>query len=988
MAFHGSTLEVIVQDINVRRQQQKITFAKVRVSDDEYFMLRQRAREIFRAGGSPNKSGQIVFLAFACAYVQRNVYLKDYSFWEDFHVELEAPMDTYSDFIADKLLWPSYEAVGIQRLGKQKRQIVDSLVTAVCTEPLATYTQFVDFFCWFYQCTSDQEVSGATLQNYQKYTGQQLPIAITAHNRLNHDCTFFATIIDFIYEHAWSLTQDTVEAQQQCIITDAMQKKYQQQRVRLLLKDNDLLQSILQRLENHTTPERFLAELKRAPTRYIQPSLPELDRFTLKTYNAGTLPYDYYEVGKRTYRVGPFPWLWLETIEQWPHEEIIKLRRQGYIAYKKHKSFSVKVGDKAFNGRLSANGEGKSCYIWTGKIIPGELVSIDGQFWEEAIGLTWSYTLALGFSQEHEPVLHVVPTSLNALLPASGDARLVLRTSQGNEEQYLHPSEWLEKNGQWLSYRGRRFISWELQDWRHPLRVSISANGEVLDEKMFVPEQAYLFSEYTHECILPNTKREWGVRSFYLFVAPHLHPQTSPSVSLESLPTALCGYSVYRIEWDVKERPFELQVGELNWSITQQRYCFLQIQRAPSDGPVHLTKQQIQRFSGQQLLLWTNLELPSTTVTCLALIMNEEVKIQGDLLACETNLYTFSAQTIQQLNEMIIGQHLYGDCDLIIMQDEQILAQTTVVIIPEIEVKLPPIGLPLLEGTSADVDVNSPCLELWNAMKEHNDHQVRLHFRPTVTSESWLEQRNDLSDVRWLVPATVHLPLTFPTIGQSVEIRVRLLVFGFRLYQQQGDRRYQCIDEVDYYHLDTALLYIFTQPNAQVSFYVKEQFIHSMYVDAIGNLVINDITRFKTYCTSECTTIRIVCANLTNSFAIRWTPRVYEWHAESTRARITMDGPLNTAVLVRLVTADNEELARQHIRCRGRRFSVPIDTREAAYTEKLCYLVPGYCLSDGSVIPSAQQWRLARHKMWNVPREWFSMGIGCSDEVLLRMLMQ
>ena len=998
MAFRGATLEVIIQDINVRRQRQKTSFARVTFGDDEYHVLRQKAQEIFRAGGSPNRSEQIIFLAFACAYMQRNVYLRDYSFWEDFHVELEIPPDTYSNFIADKLLWPAYEEVGIQRLGTQKRRLkVDSLVGAVCAQLLVGYAQFVDFFCWFYQYTSDREISGETLQKYQKYTGQQLTIAIAAQNRLSHDCTLFATIIDYVYEQNWSLTRDTIEAQQEAIILATTQKAhkgqlYNKDRVQLLLRNKDLWQSLLQRLENHITPERFLAVLKDAPTTQVQRSLstsgPQRATSLLKFWQVDTLPYDYYWVNKIKYSVGPFSWLWLETMEQCPYEEVVKLRRKGYVAYKKQKVFTVRVGERSFNGRLSADGEGKSCYVWIGKIVPGELVRIDGQLWEEAIGLTWSYTLALGFSQGCEPVIHVVPTSLNALLPAGTDSRLALCTSQGDKVQFLHPSEWLGKNGEWLFYRGSRFISWELQDWQCPLKVSLSSNGKVLDEKTLVPEQAYLFSEYTHERIPPDTKREWGVRSFYLFVASHLDPRSSPSVSLESLPTALCGYTVYRVEWDGEEGPFELQVGERNWSITQQLHCFLQIQRAPSDGPVHLTREQIQHFSEQQLLLWTNLQLSSTTITCLALIMNEQVELQGKLLPHGEHYYTLSTWTIQQLNERIIGQQLYGDCDLILMQDEQILARTTVIIIPEIEVKLPSVSQPLPEGAIVDVDVNSPYLEVWNTIQEHNNHHAKLQFRPTVMSQSWPEESSMSSDVRCLVPATVHLPLTFPTIGQSVEIRARPLVFGFRLYQQQGDRRYQCIDEADYYHLDTTLLHIFTKPDAKISFYLNEQLIHSIYVDATGHLLLNEITRFQAYCRSEYTTIRIVCADLIASFVIRWIPRVYEWDAKGGRVRITVDGPLNTAVLVRLVTADNEELTRQHIACRGRRFSVPIDTREAASTQKLCYLLPSYCLSDGSVIPSAQQWRLAREKMWNIPHEWFSMGIGCSDEVLLKMFMR
>lgn len=1000
MAFYGTSPEAISQDITIRRQQQKVPFAKVRFSDDEYSVLRQEAIRIFKRSDNPNKSERIVFLAFTCAYVQRNVYLKAYSFWEDFHVELDASIDTYSDFIADELLWPAYQEVGIQRFGKQKRQIVKSLVTAVCTEPLVTYAQFVDFFCWFYQQTSDQEVSPETLQEYRNLM-RSFPVALTALNRLSHDCNLFNTIVDHIYEQEWSLTLDTTVKQRASIIPVTNKAAYKGQlynkdRVQLLLQSKDLLQSLFQRLENHTIPVRFLAELKRVPTTQVLRSLsvngPQRVNRLLKFWQADTLPYDYYWVDEVKYSVGPFPWLWLETIEQWSYEKIIKLRRQGYVAYKKQKLFTVKMGDRAFNGRESADGEGKLCYVWIGKIIVGEPVIIDGQFCEElceeAVGVTYSYALALGFSQEHEPVINVTPINLYALLPAEGDARLIFCTSQGDEDYYLHPANWLGRNGQWLYYRGSRFTSWVLQDLHSPLKVSLSHNGKLLDEKTLVPEQAYLFSEYTHERIPPHTKREWGARSFYLFVAPHLHPQASTSVSLEPLPIALCGYTVYHVEWDIKERPFELQVGELSWSITQQRYCFLQVQQTPSDGPVHLTRQQIQHFDEQQLLLWTNLQLSSAMITCLVLIMSEQVEVQGELLPHREQCYALSTQTIQQLNERITGQHLYGECDLILMQDEQILARTTVVIIPEIEVRIPCFDQPLLERAISYVEVKSPHLELWSTMLERNDHQARLDFRPTVMSEPWSEEQTVSADVRCLVPATVHLLLTFPPIGQSIEIWVRPLVFGFRLYQRQGDQYYQCIDEVDYYHLDTTLLYIFTKPDAQVSFYLNEQLIHSVYVDATGNLLLNEITRFQSYCTHEWTTIRIVCAGLTSSFAIRWTPRVYEWHAESNRVRILLDGPLNTAVLVRLVTADNEELARQDIACCGRRLSVWIDTCKAGSTEKLCYLVPSYCLSDGSVLPSAQQWRLDGPKRWTVPQEWLSMGIGCSDEVLLKMLMR
>src|SRR5579864_4712263 len=171
MAFRGLTLEAIIQDINGRRQQ-KVPFAKVKFSDDEYRVLRQEAIRIFKRNGNPNKSEQIVFLAFACAYVQKNIYLQDYSFWKDFHVELETTPAKHSTFVLEKLLLPAYgcKEVDIEIIKKGKnRQIVESLVKAVCAESLATCAQFVKFFCWFYQWTSDQEVSERTLQKYQDY---------------------------------------------------------------------------------------------------------------------------------------------------------------------------------------------------------------------------------------------------------------------------------------------------------------------------------------------------------------------------------------------------------------------------------------------------------------------------------------------------------------------------------------------------------------------------------------------------------------------------------------------------------------------------------------------------------------------------------------------------------------------------------------------------------------------------------------------------
>jgi len=104
------------------------------------------------------------------------------------------------------------------------------------------------------------------------------------------------------------------------------------------------------------------------------------------------------------------------------------------------------------------------------------------------------------------------------------------------------------------------------------------------------------------------------------------------------------------------------------------------------------------------------------------------------------------------------------------------------------------------------------------------------------------------------------------------------------------------------------------------------------------------------------------------------------------RVHISVNGPQNAGIILRLVDNNNQLRDQQIIGCKGKpeEVSLTLPPIESAWGQ--CYLMPAYYLADGTKLPSAWQWRLARHDSAKVILEWLRVGIGISDKELLQIL--
>src|SRR5258708_33283531 len=242
---------------------------------------------------------------------------------------------------------------------------VESLVSEVHTSQ-TTHEKVIDFFRWYYQHYAGSEVTRELIQLYEKKGS--FYISEKAIPALNQDCQTLARTIEYTIEHNLSLAQTNREVYRQEIIA-ALGPQYDLAHIRLI-RNKEKLHNLIIELENHYTPEQFLRKLEaytkgtvRSPKGETLPVSTARQIWRTKTFS-----YGLYLLNNEKFRVVPFAWLWLETIAQWPYEQVISLRRGGYLGYKKSQSFQVKIGARVVEGRRCILPDGKQCYVSVGAV--------------------------------------------------------------------------------------------------------------------------------------------------------------------------------------------------------------------------------------------------------------------------------------------------------------------------------------------------------------------------------------------------------------------------------------------------------------------------------------------------------------------------------------------------------------------------------------------------------------------------------------------
>ncbi len=980
MAFSASIIEAVYKEIQDRKAELG-RLSLIEFDEEEYRTLLSQAREIVPHYESwpdwKQQRARVVFLAFACEYLRRNKYINDNKFWENFEDELSISGRKYYKLITEELLWRTYHEEGIElKYRSNDAQLyVESLVSEVHTSQ-TTREEVIDFFRWYYQHDAGSEVTRELIQLYEKT--RPFYISEKSISALNKDCQALARIIEYTIEYNLSLAQSNREAYRLEIIA-ALGPLYDLAHIRLI-RNKDKLHNLIIELENHYTPEQFLRKLEFYTKGTIQ--LPKGEALPVSTFRqiwrTKTFPYGLYVLNNVQYRVVPFPWLWLETIAQWSYEQVNSLRRRGYLGYKKSQPFQVKIGARIVEGRRCILPDGNQCYIWVDAVPRGEPLVIDGCPYQGSGGIDWKISLCLGYDEYLQPTIEIVCDSLKVYFPGKPRSRIAIRTSQGYEQvRNLN----LDGVGHFS-----RAITLPLEDFTELVIVSLYLDEELLDSKTLSPAPAFLFSCQTHECIPVGTKREWGEKRYYLLTTS---PEdiTAQGIDLEQLDAVFGSYTIYHVIWEDNNQPFQLQVGNISWNFQQQHYLFIQVKPQLIGEVIQLEHHQMYQFSQSIMRVISNMDLVNSSITCQVFSPGElilEMEARLCLQRSGNDQYLFTSTFLEKLNAVTVGQKCYGRYTIRFLGEGKLLEQSTIALIPTLDIASPQIEQLMLENEMLNVKISSPHLSVWDPTEGKVSSSARISIRPKLSVRP--TGKSTRRGIMYLAPQFVAAPLTFPTIGETIEIKVCPKLFGLRLYEKKDKAgRYNQVDVLDYYTLETAALYVFTGANYKVSLYVDNQEIQSDHADTDGDIIF-ELEALKEYCQAEWTTVIVVSGGQKSTFLIRWTPLIHQLFVEEDRVHISVNGPQNAGIILQLVDIDNQLRNQQIISCKGKSEEVPLTLPPIEPAWGQCYLMPAYYLADGTVLPSAWQWRLARHDTFEIAPEWLQVGIGISDKELLQTL--
>jgi hypothetical protein len=625
-------------------------------------------------------------------------------------------------------------------------------------------------------------------------------------------------------------------------------------------------------------------------------------------------------------------------------------------------------------------------YIWADAIPRGERLVIDGHACQESEGWIFEPKFCLGYNEDGEPIIVIRIDRLLAYFPNQGGERLVIRTSQGYEQV-----EYLRLDG---SRQFRKALAIPLKDFAKPVTVSIYLDEQLLDSKIFTPEPAYLFSSQTHQAIRAGSEFEGGERQYYLFSSINEHPLADEGIKFEQLNKIFAPYKIYKIDWEDSKQPFSLSAGKLLWSIQQQSFFHVLLETQSTSSIVQLTHHQTHSFKNAPLRVLTNLNLVQTSIKCQVLQSGEliyELEIKKCLQPCNSsNLYQFNERFLAQLNDTTVNR--YGRYDFVFVENNRLLAQITVALVPKPDISLSHQSKILPEDTTIVLNISSPHLDVWNPTTSQISSRATLQLRPKLVTQPWTAEYL-AKGIMGLTASAIAAPVVFPAIGETVEISVRPKLFGFRLYQrtyksgQDGKPHpyYQLVDKLDYYQLETAALYIFTKENCQVTLKAGEREIWSDRADTSGYLLIEGLGFLKQRCQVERTSIAVMCEEIERVFFIHWTPLIHEMTIKDNRVHLDLSGPQGTGVLLRFIDLNGAVQTEKRFAGRGKRFMVYLDLPLKEIRCSPRYLVTMYYFNNGTLLPTAWQQRIEPPGVV-LPTNWLKAGIGISSETLLQTI--
>jgi hypothetical protein len=997
MSFqHTLSLPLLYQEIK-ERQESIARLPLVEFDDEEYEQLRSWAKCILQNYNSfsstTKQQARVIFLAFACEYVRRKKPTDDNVFWDDFHKELGLIEKQLN--LCYELLWTVYKEEGIeQQQGTQNRLIVRSLLHEVHTSE-TTIKSCMAFFCWFYQIYEgdQQQVTQSLIESYNRYTyDNKLFIHSKAIPRLNQEVQFLHKILQYATENNIIFDENSPEDYRQSLL-NALGPAYDIYAI-YFIRNGNRLGTLFKVLENPITPHNFLHLLKNKPqAKVTPPANHEMDaRMAYQRWKSRRFPYGTYRLDNIAWQVVPQTWLSLKTIESWPTNTVIPLKRSGYVGYKKSKEFVVKIGrDQKHAQRCYTTNGTTCCYIWVGLVTQGEPFYIDDQYCPQSAGIQRRITLCINLMQEN-PELYLVFNTFKAFFPDDPGKQITITTSQGEEW-----SKSLPINGQ-LNYN--HHIKLPISYTTQSVQIWFSlGQQECAKPDFFHPEQAYLFSVQTQARIPASEKLEFGEQQYYLLALPTEQLIYDPDVvSHEEREGTYGNLQLYYVRWKEHRQPFSLQVGSLKW-VFQHRYTISIHTAETSTGYLRLARHQLHSFRQSSLSVYCFPSLTQIQARCQIYCENELLE-EENMTAClqeteKRHSYRFSAGFLERVDTTIIqryGTNRYQHYDILIVNsDDQLIDMVSLTMLPEVNIETNAAWL-TLEGRPRSLTISSPHVPLWDMIQSRENSTITYQVFPYL-----VPQEADIASLpKGITPLgtqRIKKPLVFPTLGETVECEFTIPVLAIRLYyREKPNTPYQLIDSLNYYTLEDTAIVIYTKPQAIITLQVADKTIRKAQASNDGFLVLENLAFLRSEIMQEQTTISIISQQAEASVTLYWRPTISSWSLSNGILQGNIHGPQTTAIEIACKTISDTLLFTRYLPCQGQLSPIELDITNTIPKNTFCYLIPSYILSDGTRIVAAQQWRVepaepsTQHQHFKISEEWLNLGIGLSDPSLLPML--
>lgn len=978
MAFVNQELETIYQEIRLR-QIEVGRLALVEFDESEYAALLDWARRIAREyvywWWQPGKQNQakLVFLAFAMAFVRRNQYADDNAFWPDFEESLGLETMQRRQSIVDQLLWPGYQDQGLKlSYDDRGRRIVGTLEDEMQrARSTPSRSQFVEFFKWYYRHHSGENISSWLIAVYKIETDIDLAVLGDVLPALRQDCQMLAQVLDFAIENELYLTPEHL-SEYRCQIKDALGFEYDPTRLRLVRNEYTLI-NLIRELQNHVTPAQFERILSGRPGSVVIAPGGAKQSAHLALRHWKPLPYGIYHVDGEEYRIVPHSCLRLEMMNHWLHEQIVQVQDR-VLGYKKAVPFQVNIGRRVVEAIPYDRIPYSRQYVWVGKAPTGQKFAIDGHLRSESAGAEWQVALQLASGGSDRPSLCISITRLMLYYPDCPHQMVRIWASTGYEYE-----DTLREDGVRRFHLHRRLVI-PLDDFESPVEVGVDVGNEQVLCQSFELERYYLFSVANRERVQVRSIADLGDREYVLFASTALWPEAGAGVTLASLPDLYGSYTVYSVTWDDASYPFQLQVGSAQWTFERRREFAVMVEAR--FAPVHLglKPHQCLQFQDLYLRLYSTIDL-----TAIALSMqvygDEGLLGQIEIASCVHLVdaaYTYEIDVsvwhvLESLTSGQYGRYLVQFCDA-----QKVLGEVVLSLLPALELKGWNDQALHLETELLQVSiVSSGCL-IWDPQTRQLGDHALLQLAPRMQAEPWPEH----AALRRIVSQPVFASISFPDLGETVDIVVYPQVFGFRFYLKRieqispGKERihYQPLGQADYYHLSETSLYVFSAPRCRVEMKIGAWIVWSGETDENGDLLIDSLADLCQACLDERTPVIVRCGTLQNSFVVRWAPLLQSLTVKEGQAIARFNGPEDASVRLRMLNLTGETYWSQDIPCEGKETASHIALPADRHT--LGYLIAEYVLPDGEVRPSVWQVQVGEGMERWFPSDWLLEGIG------------